>query len=105
MPCTSESRPLKFDGPTLRQRNPATMEESNVCAESGAAISAAPTAARKLARCMTNSAEGCHPPAAVPPKDLLSHTRSSSASADRHSDSGGPPRIFQPSLEPPTARQ
>src|SRR5689334_22893830 len=41
MPCTSDTRPMKFDGPTLRHRNAATTDESSICAEAGAAIATA----------------------------------------------------------------
>src|SRR5215218_2957379 len=61
MPCTSERRPMKFDGPTLRQRNTLTTEESSICADTGAANAmalATPTAAvTKRFPCITNPAE------------------------------------------------
>src|SRR3954470_19480966 len=37
MPTTSERRPMKLAGPTVRQRNPETMEESSACADTGTA--------------------------------------------------------------------
>src|SRR4051812_32840676 len=43
MPTTSVMRPMKFEGPTERHRNPATVAESSICAEAGAErISAVP---------------------------------------------------------------
>src|SRR4051812_29234337 len=44
MPTTSESRPWKFAGPTVRHRNPATVAESSGWAQAGTApaSSAAP---------------------------------------------------------------
>src|SRR5205823_5404712 len=33
MPCTSDTRPMKLAGPTVRHRKPETMEESSVCAD------------------------------------------------------------------------
>src|SRR5215467_1226411 len=59
MPCTSDSRPMKFDGPTLRHLKAAMTLESSVCAGSGAPkTTAAVTAARKRDRCMTNPSGG-----------------------------------------------
>src|ERR1043165_3989473 len=37
IPTTSERRPMKLAGPTVRQRKPDTMEESSACADTGAA--------------------------------------------------------------------
>ncbi len=51
-PCTSESRPMKLDGPTLRHRNAATNEESSDWADNGAATSSA--VATRRDRCMTD---------------------------------------------------
>src|SRR5690242_9807803 len=41
MPATSEMRPMVFAGPTLRQRNPAIVVESNSNGLAGAAVCAA----------------------------------------------------------------
>src|SRR6185437_14771172 len=62
MPCTSETRPLKLDGPTARQGNPATNEESSICADAGVLIAtnvAAPARAVSTRnRCIANPASG-----------------------------------------------
>src|ERR1041385_3043652 len=57
MPCTAETRPMKLDGPTFRHRNVATMEESSICADTGAAKATAATPATTVStrnRCMTS---------------------------------------------------
>src|SRR5207237_777109 len=41
IPCTSDTRPMKLAGPTVRQRKPATTVESRVCAEADDANAAA----------------------------------------------------------------
>src|SRR3954463_15089123 len=52
---------MKFEGPTLRQRNAPTTEESSICAEAGVAKAravATPTAAvTRRGPCITNPAE------------------------------------------------
>src|SRR4029078_3233357 len=61
MPCTSERRPMKFDGPTLRQRNTPTTEESSACADRGAAnamaLAAPTTAVTRRCPCIPSPAE------------------------------------------------
>src|SRR5215212_4877960 len=56
MPCTSETRPMKFDGPTFRHRNTETIEESSTCAEAWApkaiAVAAPTTAVSKRDGCI-----------------------------------------------------
>src|SRR5438045_1235111 len=57
MPCTSETRPMKLDGPTFRHRNVATTEESSICAGTGAARATAAAPATTVStrnRCMTS---------------------------------------------------
>src|SRR3954451_24119412 len=49
MPCTSERRPMKFDGPTFRHRNPATTDVSSDCAASGAAPNNVSASKRRMA--------------------------------------------------------
>src|SRR5262249_54210601 len=108
MPCTSDRRPMKFDGPTLRHRNAETTLESKDCAASGALkTTAAAKAARERDRCMTNPSGGgmtrpspditvtrgkmrvlaiFHPEGAKRPKDLLSPPASPPRASltDRH---------------------
>src|SRR3954464_13088276 len=48
MPCTSERRPMKFDGPTFRQRKPLTTAVSRVCAASGAAPNSVSAIKRRM---------------------------------------------------------
>src|SRR5215217_4811126 len=56
IPTTSETRPMKFDGPTLRHRKTETTEESSTCAEAWApnaiTVAAPATAVSKRDRCI-----------------------------------------------------
>src|SRR6185437_280549 len=62
MPCTSDTRPLKFEGPTARHGNPATNVESSDCAEAGAlsetTVAAPARAVSTRNRCIANPASG-----------------------------------------------
>src|SRR5258708_21883576 len=60
MPTTSDSRPMKFAGPTVRQRKPATIAESSVCDEATRALRSSAVAAASESRrrsCMDIPAE------------------------------------------------
>src|SRR6185437_14426919 len=61
MPCTSETRPLKFAGPTFRHRKAATTVLSNACADRvvarAAAIATPETTVINRDRCISNPAE------------------------------------------------
>src|ERR1051325_821493 len=52
IPCTSERRPMKLDGPTLRQRKALMTVESSVWAERGAPSARPATRERNRARCI-----------------------------------------------------
>src|SRR5262245_36707812 len=54
IPTTSERRPMKLAGPTVRQRKPLTTVESSDCAASGSAIAphAKATSEARRMRCM-----------------------------------------------------
>jgi len=48
MPTMSATRPSKFAGPTVRQRKPARVSESRVCAWAAAAETASAAPAKKV---------------------------------------------------------